>query len=102
MRQLIPNRRNSEVFSFHHGGIKFHGSVSYRSDDGCACEVFLDGGKVGSAIQAVSRDSAVAASLALQHGTPLTSLRAALTRDENGWPAGPLGRLLDLIEGEAA
>lgn len=97
MRQSIPNRRPCEVFSFEHGGIAYSGSVSFRIDDGRPCEVFLDGAKPGTAVQAVARDSAVAVSLALQYGAPLPVLRAAMTRGEDGTAAGPLGALLDLV-----
>ena len=97
-RERLPNRRFSEVISFVHGGQKYHGSVSYFGDGvALPAEVFLDASKPGSAMQAMARDAAVTASLALQHGTPLETLRDALTRDDAGEPAGPLGRLLDLI-----
>lgn len=99
MRTPIPNRRQSEVLSFVHSGITYTGSVSYREDTGAACEVFLDGGKAGTAVQSVARDSAVAVSLALQYGAPVSVIRAALTRNEDGSPSGPLGAMLDLVEG---
>lgn len=104
----VPNRRCSEVFTFDHNGIAFSGSVSRliaRDSEGTphigqAIEVFLEGGRNGTAIQSVARDTAVAASLALQFGCPLDTLRAALTRNDDGSPAGPLGALLDLVEGQ--
>lgn len=102
-RTRLPNRRQSEVFSFVHDGIKFHGSVSWFDSTGrCsqAAEVFLDAAKPGSAMQAMARDAAVLASLALQHGCPLETMRTALTRDDGEGPAGPLCRLLDLVGGE--
>jgi len=65
-------------------------------------EVFLEGGKVGSALQAMARDAAVLASLCLQHGVPVETMRHALTRIDTppginrlGDPAGPIGALLD-------
>ena len=97
-RIAIPNRRPSEVFSFEHNGIAFTGSVSRRQEDWRVVEVFLDGGKPGTPVQSVARDTAVAASLALQHGASLPTLRAALTRNDDGSPAGALGALLDLVE----
>ena len=39
----------------------------------------------------------LAVSLALQHGTPLETLRKAVTRLDDGRPAGPLGVLLDAV-----
>ncbi len=107
-RTTVPNRRYSEVFEFDHNGIVFKGSVSWLLigvEDGAvvkgqAVEVFLEGGRNGTAIQSVARDTAVACSLALQHGVPLDVLRTALTRNDDGSPAGPLGALLDMVAGE--
>jgi hypothetical protein len=96
-RKAVPNRRPSEVVEFTHGGIRYQGSVSFDRETSAPCEVFLSGGKAGTAVEAVARDSAVAASLALQHGTDLKVIRAALTRNDDGSPAGPLGRLLDIV-----
>ena len=98
-RERLPNRRPSEVVEFDHDGIRYRGSVSWGLPGCEPREVFLDGGRVGSAVHGASRDSAVAVSLALQHGAPLQAIRAALTRNEDGSPAGPLGALLDLVEG---
>jgi hypothetical protein len=101
MRLAVPNRRHSEVFAFDHNGFAFTGSVSWLLNEdgsrGAPVEVFLEGGKNGTAIQAVARDTAVAASLALQHGTPIDVLRLALTRNDDDTPAGPLGALLDQV-----
>lgn len=97
-RTQIPNRRPSETFEFIHEGHKFLGSVSYDCF-GHPVEVFLSTGKPGSGIEAASRDAAVAASLAIQHSTPLDTLRKAMTRLDDGSPAGPLGKLLDLVAG---
>ena len=38
-------------------------------------------------------------SLALQHGAPAAAIRAAVTREADGSPAGIVGAVLDLIEG---
>jgi hypothetical protein len=101
MRIAVPNRRHSEVFAFDHNGFAFTGSVSWLINPdqtrGAPIELFLEGGKNGTAIQSVARDTAVAASLALQHGTPIEVLRLALTRNSDDTPAGPLGALLDLV-----
>lgn len=96
-RIAINNRRPHETFEFEHGGSVFIGSVSFDVETALPLETFLDGGKPGSAIQAVSRDTAVAASLALQFGCPMETLRLALTRTDDNQPAGPLGSLLDKV-----
>jgi phage protein D len=50
----------------------------------------------------LASDSAVLASLALQHGVPLDVLRHALMRDAKGRPTSPLGLVLDRVATEAA
>ena len=44
-----------------------------------------------------SNDAATAASLLLQHGCPIDTLRQALTRNGDGSGSGPLARALDLL-----
>jgi ribonucleoside-diphosphate reductase alpha chain len=45
----------------------------------------------------MARDAAVSASLALQFGCPLETLRRALLRDPHGVAASPLGCALDRL-----
>jgi hypothetical protein len=97
-RRLLPSRRRSELVNFEHDGHRYRASVS-RFGDGRLAEVFLDGAKPDTAVAIVGRDLAVAASLALQFGCPADTLRKALSRLSNGEAAGPLGALLDIVEG---
>jgi hypothetical protein len=60
-------------------------------------EVFLNSAKIGTAIETAARDSAVVASLALQHGVPPETIRRALTRNGDGSASGALGTLLDML-----
>lgn len=99
MREPLPTRRESMVIPFIHRGIKHYATVSFYPD-GRLGEAFLKAGKVGSALEASARDIAVAASFAFQYGCPAGELRAALTRDDDGSAAGPLGELLDLVAKE--
>ena len=63
-------------------------------------ELFVNtSGRVGGMIEVLARDSAVLASLALQHGTDFETLRHAVLRDPYGQASGPIGRLFDLIAG---
>ena len=64
-----------------------------RFADGRIAEVFIDG-PTESPIVALAQDGALAASLALQSGCPLETLRHALS----GREAGPLRTALALIE----
>ena len=99
-RQTLPNRRRSELYDFENEGIGFTGTVS-RYADGRVAEIFLDAHKPGSGVGTAARDIGVAASIALQYGAPIDTLRKALTRLSDGHAAGPLGRFLDIVEGEA-
>jgi hypothetical protein len=101
-RRHLPNRRGSETFSFQCSGMNYHATVSYF-DDGSLGEIFLGNGKVDSHADTAARDSAVVASIALQHGVSIATLRSALLRDARGNASGPLGVALDMLaesEGE--
>lgn len=100
-RERLPVRRPHDVVEFEHLGIAYHAGIG-RFDDGRVAEFFLDAGHVGSAVNVQARDMAVTASLALQSGCSIGTLRHALTKLHDGRGAGPLGRLLDLIDEQAA
>ena len=65
--------------------------------DGTPGEAFIDGGKTGQDIQSTARDAAVVLSLAMQHGTPIETIRHAITRDGSGAAASILGAIVDAI-----
>jgi hypothetical protein len=79
--------------------MKYTATVS-RFPDGRPAEIFLSNHKQGSHADTAARDSAVVASIALQHGVPLDVLRHALLRDSGGRASGPLGIALDAIARE--
>jgi hypothetical protein len=95
-RQRLPDRREHELLSFEHDGIKYTVGIG-RFVDGSLAEIFLTTAKQGTAIDVNARDAAVAASLLLQHGCPMDTLRQALTRNGDGSASGPLARALDLL-----
>jgi ribonucleoside-diphosphate reductase alpha chain len=97
-RQRLPNRRLAETFSFEIAGLKYTATVG-RFPDGTVGEIFLQNHKPGSQTDFNARDSAIAASLALQHGAPLETIRKAILRDSQGRPSTPLGVALDKIAG---
>jgi hypothetical protein len=66
-------------------------------DDDRLVEISLNADPGGTAIDDAARDSAVVASIALQHGVDADTLRPALMRSGNGVASGPLGGLLDLL-----
>jgi len=96
MRERLPDRRLSQSFDLEVGGLKYTASVSCFAD-GRVAEVFLQNHKPGSQSDSNARDSAIAASLALQFGCPLETLRKALLRDSRGNASTPLGVALDII-----
>jgi hypothetical protein len=69
-RRRLPNRRASLVLDLHQNGMRFTTSFS-QGADGRVLEIFLQNHKPGSQSDSNARDSAVAASLALQFGCPL-------------------------------
>lgn len=95
-RQCLPARRASLTFDFEVAGPRYSATAS-RFPDGRVAEIFLQNHKPGSQSDANARDAAVAASLALQHGCPLETLRQALLRDAQGRPSTPVGAALDVI-----
>jgi len=62
VRRRLPNRRNSETFSFFWLGMRFTATIS-RFDGGVLAEIFLTSGTVNSQADTTARDSAVVASL---------------------------------------
>jgi hypothetical protein len=97
-RMRLENRRASEFFDFESMNMKFTASVS-RDADGCIRELFCDNHKAGSAVGTLVRDAAIILSFALQHGADIHSIRRALGRDAAGNALGPIGRALDILEG---
>jgi|SRR5580658_3245546 hypothetical protein len=94
-RERLPNRREAETIAFDHGGWRWRACFS-RFSDGRLGEVFLDAERE-SPIAEAARESALLASIALQHGCPLETLRHAL----DGRDIGPLAAALTAIAGFA-
>jgi hypothetical protein len=95
-RRLLPSRRASETFEIEICGLRYTATVS-RFPDGRIGELFLQNHKPGSQSDSNARDSAIAASLALQFGCPIETLQRALLRDSHGRPSTPLGAAIDVI-----
>jgi hypothetical protein len=98
-RERLPNRRASTTFELEVGNLQYTCSFSCFAD-GRVGELFLLNTKSGSQSDANARDSAVAASLALQFGCPVETLRGAVLRNSDGTAATPLGAALDVISKE--
>jgi len=101
-RERLPDRRAHELIDLEHGGFRYVAGIG-RFPDGRLAEVFINTpGKAGTGVEAIARDAAIVASLALQHGVAVETIRHAITRSSNGAAAGVVGALLDLLEGDAA
>ena len=96
IRERLPNRRPHTVLTIEAGGFRYLAGIGHY-DDGRLGEIFLTAKKGGTAIDDAAGDSAVVASIALQHGVDADTLRRALMRNGNGVASGPLGTLLDLL-----
>lgn len=97
VRHRLPDRRSHTLMDFEHGGIRYTAGVGHF-ETGEPAEIFLNAAKHGTAAAVNAQDAAIAASLLLQHGCSLETLRNALTRNGDGSPSGPLARALDLLE----
>lgn len=95
-RRRLPNRRTHTVLNIEAGGFRYVAGVGHYND-GRLAEIFLNAEKGGTAIDDAARDSAVVASIALQHGVDADTLRRALMRNASGTASGPLGVLLDVL-----
>jgi hypothetical protein len=96
-RQRLANRRASTTFNFECGRHSYTATVSYFPGTNQLAEIFLGNGRAGSDVDAAAKDSAVVASLALQHSVPVEVIRKALLRDPRGVASSPLGVALDII-----
>jgi hypothetical protein len=99
VRERLPNRRAAETFDLEALGLKFRATIG-RHPNGEVGEIFLSNHRVNSMAGIMASDAAVVASIALQYGVPLETLRRALMRDPQGRALSPLGVALDTIAKE--
>ena len=99
MRQRLKDRRPCESFDLEVAGQRYTATIGRHADDTIG-EIFLQSHKPGSQSDSNARDAGIAASLALQFGCPLETLRHALLRDSHGWPSTPLGAAIDIMTAE--
>ena len=97
-RAQLPSRRSHWLYRFECDGQSYTGGIG-RFDDGRIAEIFINGSKAGTAAETNAQDAAIVASLALQHGCPIDTIRHALAR--SGCFSGPLATLLNVVEGSA-
>ena len=110
-RTRLPNRRKSHIETLEAAGQEFTACIGFDPETGQPRELFLDGGKQGSQVDALLSDAATAISIALQYGTPPAALVKSVGRlpglpitpaklDLPGTgrqPASAIGAALDLL-----
>lgn len=92
-REALPNRRNSTTIKFKLRGVSWFATVGFYPD-GRIGEVFISTAKEGTDLNVATRDSAIALSIALQHGASISTLNQAMSKNHKGEPEGPIGVLL--------
>lgn len=95
-RERLPNRRLRKPISFDHWSRQYTGGAGLYPD-GRIGEVFLTTGKTGTDLNTMTQDAAIAASMAIQFGCPIKTLRDAFLREDDGRPSGPMGALFDML-----
>ena len=96
IRRTLPQRRAAETIDLRFWNQPFTVTVGVYAD-GTPGEVFIDGRKTGNDIQPIARDAGVVLSLALHHGTPIETIRRAVTRNGSGSAASILGAVVDAL-----
>ena len=110
-RKRLPNRRPSHTESLEVAGQTITATVGFDPETARPSEVFLSGGKAGSALDSLLADAAVVISVALQHGVTAKALAKSIGRLPEGpvapadldqcppavVPASPIGAALDLV-----
>jgi hypothetical protein len=98
-RRRLDNRRANTTFELECAGLTYVCTIG-RFADGSIGEVFLTNHRVNSHAGIMASDQAVLASLAIQFGCPIETLRKSLMRDGAGRATSPIGVALDRIVGE--
>ncbi len=111
-RQRLPNPRECHTETLAVDGQSFEATVGFDPKSGQPREVFLNGGKEGSQVDAMLSDAATVLSVALQFGVPVAALAKSVGRgpdtsttprsldqfNAGNRPASPIGAALDLLQ----
>ena len=110
-RHLLPNRRECHTETLEMARQEFTACIGFDPETGQPRELFLDGGKEGSQVDALLSDAATAISIALQYGVPPAALVKSVGRlpglpvtpatldhlATGHQPASAIGAALDLL-----
>ena len=97
-RITLPLRRRLDTRSIVHRNRTHTFNASYF-EDGRVAEVFAHvyyG--TGDGAETDARDASIILSLALQHGTPIETIRHALSRDDQGKACSVIGAIVDNLK----
>jgi len=96
VRLRLPNRRGAVAINFTHRDQRFRAHVGFYA--GTVAEMFLDGARPNSAIDALAADAAILISLLLQRGSSPAEIGHALRREPDGMPASLIGAAVDELK----
>jgi hypothetical protein len=90
------------TFDLRHESLDYQVSVGHVVDNERLkpIEVFINGPKVGSMVEAIAHDAAVLLSISMQCGVPLDLVQRAVTRSSNEHPSSIIGMIVDVLCGE--
>jgi hypothetical protein len=101
-RDRLENRRICDRFEVRFRNIGYTVTVGRYTavhgdtiELGSAGEIFIHCHKNTGELTALARDAAISISLAMQHRCPLSTLAAAMTREEDGTASGLAGAVID-------
>ena len=100
-RKRLPNRRPAVTeqitFMRSDGNLAVYDATIGFDGEGRPKELFLTGARAGSDMAAALADTAVAVSVALQHGVRARAMALSVSRNHEGMPVSAIGAALDLI-----
>ncbi len=110
-RTRLPDRRQCHIETLEVAGQRFTACIGFDPETGQSRELFLDGGKQGSQVDALLSDAATVISIALQYGVPPAALVKSVGRlpglpvtpveldhpATDHQPASAIGAALDLL-----
>lgn len=110
-RTPLPNRRECHTETLEVAGQQVEICIGFDPETGQPRELFLNGGKEGSQVDALLSDAATAISIALQYGVPPSALAKSIGRlpgllvapadldraTAGGRPASLIGAAIDLL-----
>ena len=111
-RQRLPSRRDNRIETLEVAGQRFTACIGFDPETGAPRELFLNGGKEGSQVDALLSDAATCISVALQFGVPIHALAKSVGRapdlstmpgsldqlNAGRQPASPIGAAIDFLQ----